>query len=133
MMILFRMASAWLRNDMPDELLRSGVACVLGALTSTFPTGRDHATSSSPLPAETRQPLHESTPTPVGSHLNRDQGRTGAPGGLFQVLVDQVVAVFGFVDHDATPVRRIVIPVLLAVFPGPGVGEADPDGVVQVE
>ena len=92
MMILFRMASAWLRNDMPDELLRSGVACVLGALTSTFPSGRDHATSSSPLPAETRQPLHKSTPTPVGSYLNRDQGRAGAPGGSFEVLADQCSA-----------------------------------------
>src|SRR6185437_2987645 len=70
---------------------------------------------------------------PAGSYLNRDQGGAGVPGGVLEVLAVAFVAVLGFVDRHATPVCWVVILGLLAFFPGLGVGEAGPDGVVQVE
>src|SRR5689334_2300185 len=55
------------------------------------------------------------------------------PGGVLEVLAVAFVAVFGLVDRHATLVCWVVILSLLAFFPGLGVGEAGPDGVVQVE
>src|SRR6185437_14190379 len=72
-------------------------------------------------------------PAADSSDLNRDQGRAGVPGGVFEVLAVAFVAVFGFVNRDAAPGRRLVVLVALALLLDPGVGEAGPDGVVQVE
>jgi hypothetical protein len=52
---------------------------------------------------------------------------------VFEVLAVAFVAVFGLVDRDAARGRRLAVLVALALLPGPGVGEAGPDGVVQVE
>jgi hypothetical protein len=49
---------------------------------------------------------------------------------VFEVLADPLGPVFGFVDGDATPGG---VAVLLTFFAGPGVGQADVDGVVQIE
>src|SRR6185437_12307807 len=65
------------------------------------------------------------------SNLNGDQGGAGMPGGVLEVLAIAFVAVLGFVDGDAAPVDGDAV--LLAFFPGLGVGEAGPDGVVQVQ
>src|SRR6185437_12792027 len=70
---------------------------------------------------------------PAGSYLNRDQDGAGIPGGLLEVLALAFVAVLGFVDRHATPVCWVAILAPVAFFPGPGVGEAGPDGVVQVQ
>src|ERR1700748_3586177 len=55
------------------------------------------------------------------------------PGGVLEVLAVAFVAVLGFVDRHATLVCWVVILSLLAFLLDPGVGEAGPDGVVQVE
>src|SRR6185312_15791772 len=65
------------------------------------------------------------------SNLKWDQGGAGIPGGVLEVLTVAFVAVLGFVDGDTA--RDDGGAVLLAFFPGLGVGEAGPDGVVQVE
>src|SRR6185312_5813780 len=67
------------------------------------------------------------------SNLNGDQDGAGMPGGVFEVLAVAFVAVFGFVNRDAAPGRRLAVLVALALLLDPGVGEAGPDGVVQVE
>src|SRR6185312_13399804 len=70
---------------------------------------------------------------PSGSYLNGDQGGAGAPGGVLAVLAVAFGPVLGLVDRHATPVGWVAILAPLAFFPGPGVGEAGPDGVVQVQ